>query len=112
MPRLTDPPILRRIAARALVTAVVVGPLLTLINQYDAIAGPAALDLGKATLTLAVPFLVALVSGLLTARGFLAQIEAERIAADAARTALAQHLAQAGAASRSSATATPGPPSP
>lgn len=44
---------------RSLITAAVVGPILTAINQGDAIWSGANIDLGKAALTFVVPFIVA-----------------------------------------------------
>ncbi len=44
---------------RSLITALVVGPVLTAINQGDAILSGAGIDLGKAALTFVVPFVVA-----------------------------------------------------
>lgn len=43
---------------RALIVAVVVGSVLNLINQGDAIFGPKAVDVGKLLLTFIVPYLV------------------------------------------------------
>jgi methyl-accepting chemotaxis protein len=53
---------------RAVVTALIVGPLLTLINQYDAIAGEDVFSWLQAGLTFLVPFAVSLVTSLLIAR--------------------------------------------
>lgn len=50
--------------------AAVVGPVLTLINQGDALFEAAEFNPFKALLTLIVPFCVSLVSGLLAARTF------------------------------------------
>lgn len=44
---------------RSLITALVVGPILTIINQGDAIVSGVGLDIGKAALTFIVPFIVA-----------------------------------------------------
>ncbi|WP_282609572.1 methyl-accepting chemotaxis protein [Pelagibius sp. Alg239-R121] len=44
---------------RSLLTALVVGPILTAINQGDAILSGAGIDLGKAALTFVVPYIVA-----------------------------------------------------
>lgn len=55
---------------RAVIVAAVVGPVLTLINQGDALWGAAAFNLHKAVLTFIVPFCVSMVSGLLAARTF------------------------------------------
>lgn len=43
---------------RAIIVAVVVGSVLNLINQSDAIFGPKAIDWGKLLLTFIVPYLV------------------------------------------------------
>jgi hypothetical protein len=48
-----------RMARRSLVVAAIVGTILNLINQGDALAAPETLDWGKALLTYAVPFCVA-----------------------------------------------------
>ncbi|MEM8698328.1 MAG: hypothetical protein AAGF44_04115 [Pseudomonadota bacterium] len=97
--------VLRKVTLRALITALVVGPVLTLINQYEALTGPAPLDPTKIALTMAVPFLVAFVSGYLTARSFLAQIADERLAAQAREAALTSQLAAAEATAAMPSTA-------
>lgn len=43
---------------RALIVAAVVGSVLNLINQGDAIFGPRAIDWGKLLLTFVVPYVV------------------------------------------------------
>jgi len=43
---------------RSLLIAIVVGSLLTLINQYDALLGTVAFNWYKAALTYCVPYLV------------------------------------------------------
>jgi hypothetical protein len=43
---------------RAMIVAIVVGSVLNLINQGDAIFGPEAIDMGKLLLTFVVPYLV------------------------------------------------------
>ncbi|MEM9838129.1 MAG: nitrate/nitrite transporter NrtS [Pseudomonadota bacterium] len=48
----------------ALATALVVGPVLTLINHGDTMAAGGALPSGKVALTFLVPFTVATVAGL------------------------------------------------
>ena len=53
--RALAPAVLRK----SLMVALVVGSLLTLINQYEAFFGAAALDWLKVTLTFVVPFAVA-----------------------------------------------------
>ncbi|MEL6317247.1 MAG: methyl-accepting chemotaxis protein [Pseudomonadota bacterium] len=53
---------------RAAATAVVVGPVLSLINQWSAVTGAAAFDWGAGALTALVPFCVSLVAGTLAER--------------------------------------------
>ena len=53
---------------RSLVVALVVGPILTLINQGDAIWGAGSLDLVKAALTFLVPYVVATIGAVTAAR--------------------------------------------
>ncbi len=60
---------------RALLVAVVVGTLLTVINQVDAVLGAAAIQWPQAVLTYVVPFFVATLSGLAERRD---QLRAER----------------------------------
>jgi len=52
---------------RSFVVALVVGPILTLINQGDALWGAGSFDLVKAALTFLVPYVVATI-GAVTAR--------------------------------------------
>ncbi|MEX0338042.1 MAG: methyl-accepting chemotaxis protein [Arenibacterium sp.] len=61
---------------RALGVAAVVGPILTLINQSDALFGPAAFSFLSFILTLCVPFCVSLLSALFTAKAN--QVETEK----------------------------------
>lgn len=51
---------------RAVITALIVGSILTVINQVDAVFGPAELVIWQALLSTAVPFIVSLVSAYLT----------------------------------------------
>lgn len=51
---------------RAVITALIVGSILTVINQVDAVFGPAELIIWQALLSTAVPFIVSLVSAYLT----------------------------------------------
>jgi len=51
------------VLCRAVLVALVVGPLLTLINQYDAIFGEASFFWGRFALTTMVPFCVSSLSG-------------------------------------------------
>ncbi len=54
----------RGIPRRSLLVALVVGPLLTLINQAEAIADPGEFSFLKFALTLLVPYVVATVGAL------------------------------------------------
>ena len=56
------------IVRRALVMAVVVGPILTAINQGDALVSDVPFSFWKAGLTFIVPYLVATVSAVITHR--------------------------------------------
>ncbi|WP_115935500.1 hypothetical protein [Aestuariispira insulae] len=47
---------------RAFMIAAIVGPILTVINQWEAVTGPASFSLLKAGLSAAVPFCVSLSS--------------------------------------------------
>lgn len=49
----------RPILIRSAKVSVVVGSVLNIINQHEAIFGPSELDIFKALLTFAVPFMVA-----------------------------------------------------
>lgn len=51
---------------RALITAIIVGSILTIINQVDAVFGKAELVVWQALLSTVVPFVVSLVSAYLT----------------------------------------------
>lgn len=51
---------------RAVITALIVGSILTVINQVDAVFGQAELIIWQALLSTAVPFIVSLVSAYLT----------------------------------------------
>ena len=85
-------PTARGAAARAIGVALVVGPILTIINQWSAVTGPDPLDWAKAALTSCVPFIVSFVSSLLTGAGIAARIaELEQQRADFA--AHSQNLA-------------------
>lgn len=53
-----------------MVIASIVGPVLILINQGDAVFGAAEFNVLKALLTVCVPFCVSVVSSLLAARRF------------------------------------------
>ncbi len=58
----------QKMVKRALIIAVIVGSLLNVINQYDALLGQHDFNWYKATLTYCVPFVVSLVSGWLANR--------------------------------------------
>lgn len=53
------------ILKRAVIAALIVGPILTLINQWDALFSDAVFNGTKAGLTFVVPFCVSLVTGLI-----------------------------------------------
>ncbi|MDN3698027.1 MULTISPECIES: nitrate/nitrite transporter NrtS [Vibrio] len=53
---------------RAFIIALVVGSILNVINQYDAIWGLGVFSWTKALLTYCVPFIVSLVSAVFTMR--------------------------------------------
>lgn len=58
----------RAVIRDAAITALVVGPILTLINHGDKIVSLAPLPWAKVALTFLVPFLVAMNAGLRAAR--------------------------------------------
>jgi len=60
--------LLGNLYTRALLTSVIVAPVLTLINQYDAVIGHGHINWVKATLTFITPFVVSVSSSLLTRR--------------------------------------------
>lgn len=60
---------------RAIIIALVVGTLLNIINQYDAIFGTSSLNWLKACLTYCVPFSVSLFSSWLANRDAKAQCD-------------------------------------
>ncbi len=62
------PAIDRTAMLRSALVAALVGPVLTLVNQSDAVFGQRPLEPGKALLTLVVPFVVASVSGAMAGR--------------------------------------------
>ena len=53
----------RAVLRDAIVTALIVGPILVAINYGDAILSGGAVPIGKVALTMIVPFVVAAVSG-------------------------------------------------
>ena len=65
---------------RAVITALLVGTILCLINQWQALVGRAAFDWLKACLSYLVPFLVARVSGYLALRDFARRAGPQRLA--------------------------------
>nr|WP_208746686.1 nitrate/nitrite transporter NrtS [Vibrio profundi] len=58
----------KTLVKRAAVIAVIVGSLLNVINQYEAIFGGDTIEWLKAALTFCVPFVVSLVSSYITLR--------------------------------------------
>jgi hypothetical protein len=60
--------LLGNLYTRALLTSVIVAPILTLINQYDAVIGHGRINWIKITLTFITPFVVSVSSSLLTKR--------------------------------------------
>ncbi len=58
----------KRAAIRAIKVAAIVGPVLTLINQWEGITGAAPLVIWKIVLTFIVPFLVSYFSAIMTHR--------------------------------------------
>ena len=65
---------------RAAITALLVGTILCLINQWQALLGRAAFDWIKALLSYAVPFAVARVSGYLALREFASRAGPQSLA--------------------------------
>lgn len=53
---------------RAGLTAIIVAPILTVINQFDAVTGHGRINWMKVSLTFIVPFVVSVSSSLLTKR--------------------------------------------
>ncbi|MEM9128868.1 MAG: hypothetical protein AAGA97_04000 [Pseudomonadota bacterium] len=60
---------MKPVLTRALVIAAIVAPILTIINQWEAVQGQQAFSVVKMCLTALVPFCVSLVSGWLAQRG-------------------------------------------
>ena len=58
----------QRAAIRGIVVAAIVGPLLTLINQWEAISGQTPLVIWKIVLTFIVPFCVSYISSRMALR--------------------------------------------
>lgn len=58
----------QKMVKRAFIIALIVGSLLNVINQYDALLGSLNFNWYKAILTYCVPFAVSLVSGWLANR--------------------------------------------
>lgn len=90
---------MRQIIKRALVVAMVVGPILTLINQWPAFSGAEAFAVGPALLTFCVPFVVSGFSGMMALRATNARIAAIEDAhqeTKAERDRLAAALAERG----------------
>ncbi|ABG42581.1 hypothetical protein Patl_4082 [Paraglaciecola sp. T6c] len=55
---------------RSVFTALIVGAILNVINQYDGIFGQAPIQWGNLILTFIVPYFVSSISGMLTLRQF------------------------------------------
>lgn len=92
------------IVRRSLIMAAVVGPVLTLINQGDALVGDLPFSFWKAGLTFIVPYLVATVSAVVTHHHREAAQTPEPCHADGAPLGSPQpapHPAPAGPAQRS-----------
>lgn len=68
------PESIKPVLVRSAIVACVVGPTLTVINQFDAIFGRANLDFVALALTMCVPFCVSTYSGLLSRRQFLRRL--------------------------------------
>lgn len=66
------------ILRRAVIAMFLVGPILTLINQWDALIGSGTLDWLKVVLTFVVPFCVSSVTGMIGFRDFTRTIEASK----------------------------------
>ncbi|MBL4757696.1 MAG: hypothetical protein JKY32_08680 [Rhizobiales bacterium] len=58
----------KRAAIRAIKVAAIVGPVLTLINQWEGMVGAAPLVIWKIILTFIVPFLVSYFSAIMAQR--------------------------------------------
>ena len=67
-------PKLGSICMQAAKVALVVGAILNLINQWQALLGPADLDVVKFALTFLVPFCVSTYAAYTTRRRFLAEL--------------------------------------
>ena len=67
------------ILPRAVVATILVGPLLTLINQWDALFGSQPFDWFTAGLTFVVPFCVSSASGFLSHKDFSRVLEAGKV---------------------------------
>ncbi|GAC34864.1 hypothetical protein [Paraglaciecola polaris] len=75
--QLVNPALVRR----SLVTALVVGLILNVINQYDGLIGRAPILWGNLILTFIVPYFVSTISGILTLRQITKQHAARQNAA-------------------------------
>ncbi len=58
--------VLKKLFRRSLMIGLIVGTLLNVINQYDALLGELPLNVWKLSLTYCVPFCVSMVSGYMT----------------------------------------------
>lgn len=66
---------IKPVLVRSAIVACVVGPTLTVINQFEAVVGRADIDLTALALTMCVPFCVSTYSGLLSRRQFLRRLD-------------------------------------
>lgn len=67
---------IKPVLIRSALVACVVGPILTLINQFDALMGRTDLNVLTFLLTMSVPFLVSTFSGLQSRRQYLDRLAA------------------------------------
>lgn len=58
----------RKVIKRSTVIALIVGTLLNIINQYDALVYGTSIEWTKAVLTYCVPFCVSVISSVITMR--------------------------------------------
>ena len=65
---------LKPILVRACLVALIVGPILTLVNQYNAMMSFEDFNLMACGLTMLVPFMVSTTSGMLSCRSYLRQV--------------------------------------
>ena len=68
----------KKVIKRSTIIALVVGTLLNVINQYDALVYGASIQWVKAVLTYCVPFCVSVISSVITMRD-IAQEQKKRV---------------------------------